>query len=114
LSSLREAADYALSTLFSYSLVRAEHAERSGSEGVGCPFLERAVGALGLTVGLRVKGGRHGEFGAEAAPQVAPEMGGETRVVVAEDGLEHIVVTDDPRKKRRASSGAVTVVAAGT
>lgn len=72
---------------------------------VSCTFLERAVGALDRIVGLRVEGDRHGEFCAEAAPEVAPEMSGETTIAVGEDGLEHIVMTDDLAKEEASEFG---------
>ena len=68
-------------------------------------FLEGAVGALGLTVGLRMVSGGHGELGAEAVQKRAPEVSGETRVAVAEDGLGDAVVTNDFAKEEPGEFG---------
>src|SRR6185437_5558006 len=57
-------------------------------------FLEGAVGTFGLTVGLRMVSGGHGELGAELGPERAPEVSGESRIAVAEDGLGDTVVTN--------------------
>ena len=54
-------------------------------------LLRGAVGSLGLAVGLRVVRRAHRERGAELRPEGAPEVSGEARITVAEDGLGHAV-----------------------
>jgi len=64
-------------------------------------LLECAVGAFGLTVGLRVVGGAHGECRSQLLPEGAPEVSGEARVAVGEDGLRHAMQADDLAEEDR-------------
>jgi hypothetical protein len=54
-----------------------------------------AVGRLGLTIGLRVEGRRHVEFGAHQSHELPPKFGGEHGVKVGHHGLWNIVQAND-------------------
>jgi hypothetical protein len=56
--------------------------------------LDGAVGALGLTVGLRVSGGAHVQLGPGQRSELSPELGGETRVPVADKLQRQTVVAE--------------------
>ena len=68
-------------------------------------FLESAVGAFRLAVGLRMVSRGHGELGSEARPEVSPEVSREARVAVAEDGVGDAVVTNNLAKKEPGEFG---------
>lgn len=69
-------------------------------------FFQGSVRTFGLTVGLRMVGGTHGQGGSELSPKGTPEVGGEARISVAEDDLRNSVQSHDLPKEEFGELGS--------
>lgn len=85
-----------MNTVFYRKLDMREH--QAPSQRFGSAYatvLDDAVGALGLTVCLRMVSRRHRKLGTEQPPQRAPKQGCESRITIGHKSLGQTMVPED-------------------